>query len=294
VPGKTNSVALLSPEPLERLRPAQTLWIDELRALLSERGVHLHVFHGRQWFRSCPERALHRLVSENPHDCWILALANTGTQRWFSRNGVRCVVAGTVHAGLELPSCDIDHRAMCRHAVGTLLGLGHRKVALVMSKSQLAGDLESEAGFREGVQQHSPRDVEGVCCLHDDSAVGVVQALRRMMTRTPAPTGILVANPFHCLTVMSSLFQMGLRVPSDVSVISRDDDRFLSYLVPEPTRYALAPRVIANSLFRMVLEQSQECSPKCQELRLMPELIRGMSVARPASPKPSLEASTAQ
>ncbi len=35
---RSQDVALLMPDPLELLRPSHTLWIDELRGLLSERG----------------------------------------------------------------------------------------------------------------------------------------------------------------------------------------------------------------------------------------------------------------
>ena len=255
---RSRDVALLSPEPLECLRPSQTLWIDELRAMLSERGVHLRVFHGRQWFRNQPGRALQRLVSDNPHSCWILALSNAATQQWFSDNHIHCVVAGSIHAGLDLSSCDIDHRAMCRHAVGTFLGLGHRKLALVISKSQLAGDLESEAGFLEGTKQNEHRGAETIFCRHDGTAEGVCQGLRSLMARPVPPTGILVANAYNCLTVITALMQLGLRVPTDVSVISRDDERFLSYVIPEPARYTTDPHVIANSLLRMVLSSERD------------------------------------
>ena len=38
---RAQDVALLMPEPIERLRPIQSLWIDDMRSLLSERGVRL-------------------------------------------------------------------------------------------------------------------------------------------------------------------------------------------------------------------------------------------------------------
>lgn len=37
---RSRDVALLSPEPLERLRPTQTLWIDELRVMLCGGAVN--------------------------------------------------------------------------------------------------------------------------------------------------------------------------------------------------------------------------------------------------------------
>jgi DNA-binding LacI/PurR family transcriptional regulator len=280
---RSRDVGLLSPEPMERLRPTQTLWIDELRAMLSERGCQLHVFHGRQYFRADPGPALQRLIAENPHGCWILTLSNAAIQGWFAKNAVPCVVAGSVHAGLDLPYRDLDHRALCRHAAGVLLGLGHRKLALVIAKSQLAGDLESEAGFVEGVRKSSQAGAEALVCQHDGSVSGINRTLRRLLEQRMPVSAILVANAYHYLTVVSRLAQMGRRVPQDVSVISRDDDLFLSYMEPAPSRYAAHAQVLARSLLRPVLELLDGELVAQRGTRMVPEFIPGESTTARAS-----------
>jgi DNA-binding LacI/PurR family transcriptional regulator len=278
---RSHDVGLLSPEPLERLRPTQTLWIDELRAMLSERGCRLHVFHGRQYFRANPGPALQRLIAENPHGCWILTLSNAAIQRWFAKNEVRCVVAGSVHAGLDLPYRDLDHRAMCRHAAGVMLGLGHRKLALVIAKSQLAGDLESEAGFVEGVQKSPAAGADAFVCRHDGSVDGIGRSLRWLMEQEPVPTALLVVNPFHYLTVCSRLVQMGWRIPEEVSVISRDEDPFLSFLVPSPARYVTGSHPFARALLRPVLELLQGHLLSERSSRIIPKFLKGDSLGAP-------------
>jgi LacI family transcriptional regulator len=221
------------------------------------------------------------LVAENPHGCWILTLSNEAVQRWFATHAVPCVVAGSVHAGLELPYRDLDHRAMCRHAAGVMLGLGHRKLALVIAKSQLAGDLESEAGFIEGVRKSSHAGAEAVVGRHDGTVDGIGHAVRRLMEQRPPVTAILVANAYHYLTVVSRLAQAGRQVPRDVSVISRDDDLFLSYVAPGPARYAASAHALAKSLLRPVLEWLEKSPPARPGLRLMPEFRTGGSIAAP-------------
>jgi DNA-binding LacI/PurR family transcriptional regulator len=279
---KSYDVGLLSPEPLERLRPTQTLWIDELRALLSERDCRLHVFHGRQYFRANPGPALQRLMAENPHGCWILTLSNAAIQRWFAQNEVSCVIAGSVHAGLDLPFRDLDHRAMCRHAAGILLGQGHRKLALIIGRSHLAGDLESEAGFVEGVQKSQHVGAEVIVGRHDGTVAGIGYVLRRLVELDTPVTAMLVANAYHYLTVVSRLAQIGRRVPEDVSVVSRDDDLFLSYVTPAPTRYTTSAHVLAKSLLRPVLELLENGTPARRDQLLMPDFMKGESTSTKA------------
>lgn len=276
---KSHDVGLISPDALERLRPSQTLWIDELRAMLSERGCRLHVFHGPQFYRTNPAAALDKLLKQHPHGCWVLFMSNEAIQRWFEKNGAPCIVAGSVHAGVKLPCRDLDHRAMCRHAAGVLLGQGHRKIALVIRKTRLAGDLESEAGFIAGVKQSAHAEAEALISYHDGSVAGICQALRRLMELKPAPTALLVANAYHYLTVTGRLNQLGLRVPEDVSLISRDEDPFLSFLVPPPARYLVSSHIMAKSLLRPMLELLEEAVVTQQATRIMPEFIRGETIA---------------
>jgi LacI family transcriptional regulator len=278
---RSHDVAFLTPDPLEQLRPMQTLWIDEMRAMLSERGCRMHVFHGRQYFRTNPGPALQKLLKQNPHGCWVLMLSDEKTQRWFEQNRVPCVVAGSVYAGIDLPFRDLDHRAMCRHAVGVMLAAGHRKVALVIQKSRRAGDLASEAGFLEGVRQSSQPGAEAVITPHDATVSGIANALRRLMDQRPAPTALLVANPNHYLTIVSRLSQMGRQVPQQISVVSRDEDPFLSYLLPSPARYVTSAHTLAKSLLRPVLELLEGGGVTHRAIRIMPDFIRGDSLGAP-------------
>ncbi len=272
-------VALLMPDPPERLRPSQTLWIDELRALLGEHHCLLRIFYGQQYLGSNPTQALSKLVTQHPHGCWILLRSSAVTQKWFSRHHPRCLVVGHVHANQSLAYRDLDLRSICRHAAGVLLGLGHRRVALLASKPPLAGDLESEAGLVEGIRASRHPGAEAITCWHDGSVTGIGHALRLLLARQAPPTALIVANTYHYLTVWGHLTQSGLRVPRDISIISRDDDLFLSYLLPSPARYILPPNSLAKALLRPVLEILEGGQASLRELELLPEFHQGETVA---------------
>ena len=275
-------VNLLCPEPLSRLRPRQALWIDELRALLAANGRLLKIHHSPQYFRGNPARALQRLVSQQESSCWILVLAGAGCQRWFERHGVPCIVAGSCHEGVNLPSVDIDYRAMCRHAAATMIRLGHRRVALLNSAQGHAGDVASEIGFAEGVARSGCADAESIVVRHAvDSVESVQRSLRRVMASSAPPTAFLVTNSYFYLTVASVLGELGWAIPRDVSVISRDDDTFLSYMVPEPARYVEDPIQFARKVQRMAQRLSQGEITTGRETRLIPRFVMGKSLGAP-------------
>lgn len=275
----SQDVGLLIPGTLDDLVPNHILWIDQLRAMLGERGCRLHTFHGRQYAQRDPGRALQRLLTQHAHKCWILLLSAEPVQKWFAKQKVPCVVAGTIYAGVELPYCDLDHRASCRHAAGVLLGRGHRRVALVIQKSRRAGDLESEAGFTEGIRRSAYADMEVMIAYHDATPAGIVATVKRLMQRKPAPTALLVTNVFHYLTVVSGLAQMGYRVPEDVSVVSRDGEPYFSYLIPTPTHYMIDPRHFAKALMTPVLQLLEGGAITKRAVHIMPVFKSGQSIA---------------
>jgi LacI family transcriptional regulator len=259
----------------------QSLWIDDMRALLSERGVRLRVFHGQQYFAANPGPALHKLVTRHPHGCWILMLAQEAMQRWFVKHAIPCIVAGSTYPGLDLPFRDLDHRAMCRHAAGVLLGLGHRRLVMLTVKSGRAGDLASEEGFLAGVRQSRRSDAEALVVHHDASVAGGAHAVRRILKLQPAPTAWVVTNPHYYLAAAGWLAAAGGRIPHDVSMISRDDDPFLAFLVPEPARYCVGPHVMAKALLRPVLDLLKGAGVTQRSGLIMPKFLRGGSIAPP-------------
>ena len=280
-------VALLSAAPVEELRPTQALWIDELRGMLSERGCRLRVFHGRQYFRGDPGPALADLVRHNRHRCWILTRSTEAVQRWFMESRTPCVVAGSTYPGIELPFRDLDHRAVCRHAASTLLRFGHRRIALITHRERCAGDLESEQGFLEGAKAGGLEPGAAQVVAVDSAAEEVGNAVRRIMETRARPTALLVANAYHYLTVTARLAQLGWRVPRDVSVLSREDDPFLSFVLPGPARYMASPHRFARMLLRPVLQVMEGAAICTQHARLMPEFVAGGSIAACAArPEP--------
>lgn len=275
------NVGLLTPESLATLRPYTALWVDELRSLLFSTGMTLSSFFGHRYFSARPDKALARLVRQAPHQCWVLAHSNERIQNWFYEHGVPCIVAGSAHAGLPLPSVDLDYFAVCRHAAGAMLRLGHRRVALFAPLSQRAGDLESQRGFEDGMRRSTRGDADPIVAHHDGTVDGAHRALARLFDQARPPTAILVANPVYYLTTISFLAQRGLRVPRDVSLLSRDDDTFLSYLRPEPARYSCQPAIYAK---RLLVQLQATCSGETGVHaihRIEPKFVPGPSLAAP-------------
>ena len=278
-------IGLLTPAPLDSMRPGTTLWVNDLQALLAEANYRLNFFHGAKYVAHQPSRALAKLVTGNPQACWLLAATSEPTQRWFAREKLSVIMTGTSHPEIALPDVDLDFYALGRHVAGRLAAYRHRKAALFLSHAPgyFTSEADSERGFREVFEKAGG---EAQILYHERTREGLARALRRLFNSKDHVTALVVINSLDYLTATSFLAQRGLRVPQDVAVIARNDDAFMSALLPEPTRYHASPHVIARRVFKLLMQVVDGETPLRLHVRIMPAFIAGesLSVARGASP----------
>jgi LacI family transcriptional regulator len=138
-----------------------------------------------------------------------------------------------------------------------------------------AGDLESEEGFREGVAQQNREDVEASVVRHRGTVGDVCGAMATLFERRSPPTALLVSRAVNVLTVMGYLMRRGLRLPEDVSVISRDHEPFLAGMLPSVARYVVSPESMAHRISAAVLEMVQTGLVSAANYLIMPQFTPG-------------------
>jgi DNA-binding LacI/PurR family transcriptional regulator len=277
---RTKRVVLLTPIPFADLTRFELYWIDEVRENLGEAGYHLEVRMELARLNSNPRHALEELRQRLNPGGWVLLQSTRAAQQWFSTQGELAVIAGSRHPGVNLPFVDVDYRALCRHAAGRLLARGHRRLAFLSLNSGLAGDLESEQGFWEATQQSSS-PATAVVLRHNRSPEDLSRRMTAMLGRPDAPTGFLVSKAYHALTAIGCLRRRGLRVPEDVSIISRDSEPYLAHTVPPMTCYAADPAALARNISRSLISMISSGTVINRECRIMPQFIAGGTLAKP-------------
>ena len=271
-------VGFLSPNPIDHMLTRHTLLVNTLKDLFGREKIGVQFFSGRHYYGKHPARALSRMVAQNSVACWMLVTSSEAQERWFAQREISAVIAGARHPGCKLPCVDLDYGATCRHAVGTFLGLGHRKIALLNENPGNAGHVESELGFLEGFRKSSHIDAQPVIQYHRDSVSDVHQILDRLFLQTPPPTAMVIVNSHDYLTVMSYLAEKRLRIPDDLSVISRNHDPNFDYLTPTPACYTYNLDTYARKVFGLVMKVINHEPVPESELKLVPKYREGDSV----------------
>jgi DNA-binding LacI/PurR family transcriptional regulator len=82
------------------------------------------------------------------------------------------------------------------------------------------------------------------------------KAVETIMTRHPETTAIICTSDYHALGVLRGLYEIGRRVPEEVSVVSFNNNDFSAFSMPSITTVDLKQRDVgieaANSILRLL------------------------------------------
>ena len=160
----------------------------------------------------------------------------------------------------NLSSVSTDDRAAARCAMDTLLGLGHRHIAVIggdpsvsdTSRLRYEGCLAALA--ESGAEFDETRDYQAVRFSYADG-YAAAQALLRTGRQY---TALFAASDVMAIGAIRALWDAGLRVPEDVSVIGFDGLPLGSYLVPQLSTIAQPVPSIAERSVALLIACIEE------------------------------------
>lgn len=271
-------IGIVTPEHLSRVPIATYQIISEMRAHLAEQGFTTEVLVCQAHSARAQGRKLEEFVRQNRILCCVLISVSKDIQKWFSTHSVPALVLGSCHEDVKLPSLDTDYRSVCRHAGGIFLSKGHRRMALVVPHSAVAGDLASETGFMESIQLNRHIDARASIVRHNGTAQNISSKLDALFNSAHAPTALLVAKPQHVFIVLIYLLKRGLTVPDTVSFIARDHDHIFETVSPPIAHYTLKEDTFAHRLSRLMLQLVSHGKMAAEPNLIFPKYFAGGTV----------------
>lgn len=117
----------------------------------------------------------------------------------------------------------IDNRRAAREMTGYLVSLGHQAVGYIDGIPTLGRCRERLRGYRDGLRAAGlPFDPEQIERGEFDYDAAYAAA-RKLLERRPTPTCLFAGNDLMALGAMAAAWDLGLRVPGDLSVAGFDD-----------------------------------------------------------------------
>jgi DNA-binding LacI/PurR family transcriptional regulator len=195
--------------------------------------------------------------------------------------GARLVFVNGALAGLDVPSIGVEEQAAGEIATQHLVELGHTRVGFVAGPEHYLPTRQKAAG-RERALRAVGLEPDGLVAHGEFGFEGGRAALRQLLARPDAPTGVICSSDLMALGVVQEALSAGLRVPQDLSVVGFDGIEAIDWSRPPLTTVEQPIGEIAETAVTALRSMIDEPSRPLPNFVFRPKLRRGASTARPA------------
>jgi LacI family transcriptional regulator len=199
----------------------------------------------------------------------------------LAAQGIAVVEVDRRVADVECDAVVIDNEGGAEAATAHLLGLGHRRIALLVADTTLTTDVGRLTGYRRAHRAAKiPVDDRLIVRIRFDDA----EAEQRIdaLLANEAPTAIFAANNLLAEQAWRVLRRRRLRLPKQVSLVGFDDVPWMEMVEPGITAVAQPTVELGRCAARLLLRRLED--PACPSTveRLDPTLVIRRSTAPPA------------
>ena len=164
-----------------------------------------------------------------------------------------------------------------------LIGLGHRRIGVIMGPSDMLCSRARVDGFRSAHDEAGlPWDPSLIRWGEFAASSGYHHA-RELLERFDRPTAIFAGSDYVALGIARAARELGLRVPEDLSVIGYDNLPITQWLNPPLTTVNQPLREMGSLATQMLLTLAEGRTPSSMRVDLMTELVVRESTAPPAA-----------
>ena len=251
--GLSEAIAVVVPaEPGHLTDPFFTELLVGLGEALSAADLELLVCAARPGAEEM--KAYRRLVEGRRVDGIVLARMRVDDERaaYLQERGFPFVCHGRTRALQPVAYVDTDGEAALAAATRRLIGLGHRRIAMINAPPSYSFAHHREAGWRRALA--AAKLAPGALRAAEPSEENGFRVAAALLREPTPPTALLCATDRLAVGALAAVAAAGMRAGRDVSVIGFDDLPAASYTDPPLTTIRNPAREMAQRLVAMLRE----------------------------------------
>jgi DNA-binding LacI/PurR family transcriptional regulator len=163
---------------------------------------------------------------------------------------------------MQPPLRDVD-AIVCDDALGAydatrhLIGLGHRRIALLRGPARHPFSLALTAGYHRALQEAGIAKADGLVADTALHAQAGYEAAAALFERRVRPTA-LFANDDLAIGALRAAAERGLVVPRDLALVGYDDIEYAAHTAPPLTTIAVPKREMGRLAVRRAVAQMEQ------------------------------------
>ena len=256
--------------------------LEKLSNALQAKGYHVLIFMASQKEGNF-DKVLEEILDYQV-DGIIMASVELSSELSYrcQAAGVPVVLFNRHQGNSSISAVTSDNVAGARDLALFLSRAGHRRIGHIAGFEGASTQLDREKGFLAGLKQ-SGLELHARGVGNYDPEMARVAA-RAMFDRADHPDAVFVANDHMAFFVMDVLrFELGLRVPEDVSVVGYDDVPPAAWPAYDLTTVRQRANLMVERTVEMLMERIEQIDTEPKQVAVeAPLVIRG-SARKPES-----------
>lgn len=180
--------------------------------------------------------------------------------------------------GQAISNIVIGYEHGIQEAFQHLTNLGHRRVAYIGGPPHLKSAQRRKKAFSEAAARS---DCQPDWTIDSDFTVAGGYAACTRILHAYAPSAIVAGNDLTAIGILHRAFDVGLRVPADLSVVGFDDILFAEHTQPALTTVAVPRTDIGKVAFEALCAMMPDPNLAGRQFRLGTKLVVRQSTAPP-------------
>ncbi|HEX3436218.1 MAG TPA: LacI family DNA-binding transcriptional regulator [Pseudacidobacterium sp.] len=191
----------------------------------------------------------------------------------FSNRRIPLAFLDTATPQKDISNIRVNYAAGIEAAVEHLLDLGHTNISFIAGPATLASARIRKRAFINILRRKGMKLEKHFVEQGNHRTDGGHEAMLRLLNQKPWPTAVLASNDLTAIGAMGAIFEHGLRIPQDISLIGFDDIELTAFTQPALTTVRLSRQEIAKLAFRALYNTQQSGMPEGAEYVVQPALV---------------------
>jgi LacI family transcriptional regulator len=180
------------------------------------------------------------------------------------------------------PAIALNNMRAGEMAAEHLLSLGHTRFAHISGPIRLRLARERQDGFFRKLREAGMKDIASVESAGWNCQNGY-DAMKALLSNGYRPTAMFAANDRNAIGAMLAAYEMGIRVPDDLSVVGLDDIELAAFQIPPLTTIRQSFSLLGTQGAKLLVDLINGSPIGVTELVIEPELIVRRSTGVPGS-----------
>ena len=162
------------------------------------------------------------------------------------------------HTTANVDAVWADYRTGTDEVMAYLFSLGHQRIGFIFGvKTPMLGE-DRLIPYKENLARAGLPVDESLIINCGPTIEDGYQAAYQLLSRSPRVTAVIVINDLLAIGVLRAAADLGLHIPSQLSVVSYDDITIANYFIPRLTTVSKDPVKFGQEAMKLILGRIQE------------------------------------